>query len=182
MSVFFGPVIQQGYVVPDIDLAICHWTERGIGPFFLEELRSYPAIVDGEQVVLNLSAAFAYSGEQQIEVIQPEDSVNTIYSEYLKSNPDGGLQHLGVWVDNVPEKIRELASSGKKFLVRQQYGDRHAYIDSADWSGVMIQLMARDEKIDELFKIVYEGAKDWDGLSQPVRKIDWSTGWPVQSG
>ncbi len=33
MSTLFGPVIQQGYVVNDIDEAMQNWLARGIGFF-----------------------------------------------------------------------------------------------------------------------------------------------------
>ena len=29
MSTLFGPVVQQGYVVPDVEKAIAHWLARG---------------------------------------------------------------------------------------------------------------------------------------------------------
>jgi hypothetical protein len=37
MSRLFGPVIQQGYGVPDIGAAMDHWLARGVGPFYIEE-------------------------------------------------------------------------------------------------------------------------------------------------
>lgn len=181
MSQLFGPVLQQGYVVPDIQAAMRHWISRGVGPFYVETLQKYPAVVDGEPVELDLTAAFAYSGDQQIEVIQPDDNVRTIYNEFLEECPKGGLQHLAVWVDNIEHKLEELHAAGHNFRVRQQYGDRHAYIDNADSPGVMIQLMARGEIIDELFQIVQAGSETWDGVSRPIRKIDWSTGRPMAS-
>lgn len=180
MSKLFGPVLQQGYVVPDAQAAMQHWLARGVGPFFVETLKNYPAIVDSKEVVVNLTAAFAYSGDQQIEVIQQDDTTPTIYLEFLEENPSGGLQHLAVWVDDIQEKINELKAAGHNYQVRQQYGDRHAYIDSVDSPGIMIQLMARGEVIDELFQIVKSGAENWDGITRPIRKIDWSTGRPVE--
>lgn len=180
MSKLFGPVLQQGYVVPDVHTAIQHWLARGVGPFFIEKLENYPAIVDGKQITVNLTAAFAYSGDQQIEVIQPDDDIHTIYQEYLAENPQGGLQHLAVWVDDIQDKLDELIAAGHNFRVRQQYGDRHAYLDSSDSPGIMMQLMARGEAIDELFEIIRNGAETWDGISRPVRRIDWSTGRAIE--
>ena len=74
MSKFFGLIVQQVYVVPDIHLGIRHWLKSGVGPFFSEKLHNYPAEVDGHSVLVNLFAAFAYSGDQQIEVIQAEEN------------------------------------------------------------------------------------------------------------
>jgi hypothetical protein len=35
MSNLFGPIVQQGYVVPDLDATMAHWLARGIGPFLV---------------------------------------------------------------------------------------------------------------------------------------------------
>ena len=48
MSILFGPVVQQGYVVPDVEAAIAHWTARGIGPFFLMDITDFSGEYDGE--------------------------------------------------------------------------------------------------------------------------------------
>ncbi len=179
MSNVFGPVVQQGYVVPDIDKAIEHWTARGVGPFFVEHLKDFDGVVDGEAKKLELKAGFAYSGDQQIEIIQPCGDEACIYEEYLKTNPAGGLQHLAVWVDSIEDKLTELKDKGMNYTVRQRYGDGHAYIDSEDQPGVMIQLMARGEAIEAMFDIVKAGAEDWDGKTDPARSIDWSSGQAV---
>jgi catechol 2,3-dioxygenase-like lactoylglutathione lyase family enzyme len=179
MSTLFGPVVQQGYVVPNVRAAIDHWLARGVGPFFVEELDDFEGVVDGETVRLNLTAAFAYSGDQQIEVIEPRGDVPSIYEAYLNEHPEGGLQHLAVWVDNIDAKLADLEATGHAYRVHQRYGDGHAYIDSVDAPGVMIQLMAHNEFVDELFRLIKQAADDWDGAGDPVRKIDWSTGAPV---
>ena len=66
MSALFGPVVQQGYVVPDIQAAMRHWIARGIGPFFIEEHIRPKGEYDGGSIRPDLSAAFAYSGDQQV--------------------------------------------------------------------------------------------------------------------
>jgi len=178
MSLLFGPFIQQGYVVPDIDRAISHWVARGVGPFFIEEHIRPPGEYDGRPIQADLSAAFAFSGDQQIEVIQQHDDSPTIYRDFLKGHPTGGLQHLAVWVDDIPKKLGELEATGHPFRVRQRYGDAHAYVDSVEQPGLMVQLMARIELMTELFDAIEQASKSWDGVSAPLRKIDWSSGRP----
>ena len=68
MSKLFGPCVQQGYVVPDIYRAMDHWLARGVGPFYIEEHISPPAQFDGQPFTPDISAAFAYCGDQQIEL------------------------------------------------------------------------------------------------------------------
>ena len=179
MSNVFGSAVQQGYVVPDIDAAMRHWIARGVGPFFVEHLKDFAGELDGQAVTLELKAAFSYSGDQQIEVIQPIGDAPSIYRQYLGTHPDGGLQHLAYWCDDIAEKLAEAEDRGLDFVVRQTYGDRHAYIDSVDQPGVMLQLMKRGEQIDRLFAIIRDGVDTWDGSTDPVRRIDWSTGRPV---
>ena len=179
MSILFGPVVQQGYVVPDSDKAISHWLSRGVGPFFVEVIDQMDAMVWGETVKVDLTAAFAYSGDQQIEVIEPRGSTPSIYTTYLDKYADGGLQHLAVWVDDIDAKVAELKDKGLNYSVQQRYGASHAYLDNDDEPGVMIQLMTHNEAIDAMFDMIKEASETWDGQTDPVRRIDWSTGWPV---
>jgi hypothetical protein len=88
------------------------------------------------------------------------------------------LHHLAVWVDSIPEKLSELSAAGHQYRVRQRYGDAHAYLDSVTQPGVMIQLMARIELMTGLFEVIEGAARDWDGETDPVRRIDWSSGSP----
>jgi catechol 2,3-dioxygenase-like lactoylglutathione lyase family enzyme len=179
MSKLFGPVVQQGYVVPDIEAAMQHWLARGVGPFFVEVLEDLPAVVGDTPTQLSLTAAFAYWGDQQIEVISQQDDGPSIYNDFLEQNPAGGLQHVAVWVDEIDATLAELRSAGRNFTVAQRYGDGHAYLDSTEEPGIMVQLMAHNEAIDTLFGIIKGAAEDWDGHTDPIRKIDWSTGKPV---
>lgn len=179
MSALFGPVIQQGYVVPDIQRAMAHWIARGVGPFFIESHIRPPGSYDGTVIQPDLSAAFAYSGDQQIEVIEQHDDAPTIYRDYLEHNSQGGLQHLAVWVDSIDGTLDRLESDGHRYRVRQRYGDGHAYLDSADQPGVMIQLMARSEHLVALMEAIRAASIGWDGVTAPIRRIDWSSGTPV---
>lgn len=182
MSQLFGPVVQQGYVVPDIREAMAHWLDRGVGPFFVEEHIRPPGEFDGQTIAPDLSAAFAYCGDQQIEVIQQHDDGPSVYAEYLASHPGGGLQHLAFWVDDIDATLKSLGERGAAYRVRQRYGSAHAYLDSEASPGVMIQLMARSDLMLGLFDGIERACARWDGKDEPVRKIDWSSGKPVLPG
>lgn len=182
MSYLFGPCVQQGFVVPDIHAAMNHWLARGVGPFYIEEHISPEAEFDNQPFTPDISAAFAYSGDQQIELVQQHDEQPTVYSEFLTLNPAGGLQHLAFWCDDVPAKITHLCGPGGEFRLRQRYGDMHAYLDSVKEPGLMIQLMDSGPMMSTLFAIIKKGSEDWDGKTDPIRKIDWSTGQPVVTG
>ncbi|MBL6692072.1 MAG: VOC family protein [Pseudomonadales bacterium] len=183
MSVLFGPVVQQGYVVPDVDAAIQHWLARGIGPFFLQDIRGFSGSYDGKHIDADMRAGFAYCGDQQIEVITPEGSHPSIYKDYLAGNPEGGLQHLAYWVDDVDEALAGIEAKGCRHKVWQRYGEApdykaHAYIDIEDQPGVMIQLMARSDFYDMFFGLMKKAADEWDGVTDPIRMLDMSSGAP----
>lgn len=180
MSRLFGPVIQQAYVVPDITEAMQHWLARGIGPFYVEQRVQTRGLHDGQEVLADISAGFAFSGEQQIEVIQVFNDTPSVYRKFIEANPQGGLHHLAVWIDGtIDEKMGELEAAGHRYRKRVDYGQMHAYIDSIDRPGIMIQLMERHPLMLELWDFVRKGNDDWDGVTNPVRLIDWSSGRPV---
>jgi catechol 2,3-dioxygenase-like lactoylglutathione lyase family enzyme len=183
MSALFGPVVQQGYVVPDVEESIAHWLARGVGPFFLQDIRNFSGQYDGNPIQADMRAGFAYCGDQQIEVITPEGDHPSIYKDYLKTTPEGGLQHLAYWVDDVDEALADIAAKGHEFRVWQRYGEApdykaHAYLDSVSHPGVMIQLMARSDFYDMFFGLMKQAADEWDGVTDPIRMLDMSTGAP----
>jgi len=180
MSHMFGDVVQQGYAVPDIDAAMEHWLARGVGPFYIADIEGMDGEYYGKPIKSKMRAAFAYSGDQQIEVIQPTGTNPSIYGDYLKDHPDGGLQHLAVWVDNVDDAFARLNKDGEKFVIAQRYGDAHIYSDNIEKPGVMMQLMARSDFYEAFFAIVKKGAETWDGKTDPLRMIDFSSGKPVE--
>lgn len=102
--------------------------------------------------------------------------VPTIYKQYFGRYPEGGLQYLAVWCDHIEEKLAEI---GDDLVVHQGYGDGHAYLDNKKASGTIVQLMVHSAAIGVMFGFIKEGSDAWDGVTDPVRTIDWSTGLPV---
>ena len=183
MSTLFGPVVQQGYVVPDVDAAIAHWTARGVGPFFLQDIADFPGQYAGQPMLASMRAGFAYCGDQQIEVIAPQGDHPSVYRDFLEHTPQGGLQHLAFWVDSIDDTLASLAASGHRYRVWQRYGEppdyaAHAYIDSETHPGVMIQLMARSEFYDLFFGLLRQAADGWDGVTDPVRMLEMTPEGP----
>ena len=181
MSHLFGPCVQQGYVVPDVEAAMQHWLASGVGPFVFVDIRDFPGTYLDEPIMAEMTAGFAYSGDQQIEVITPSLAHPSIYRDFLARVPEGGLQHLAFWVDDVDEQLSELDQRQIDYRVWQRYGappeyQAHAYIDLADQPGVMIQLMARSDFYDMLFGALHAAAASWDGASDPIRVLDPGTG------
>ena len=67
----FGPVMQLGFVVPDLEAAALHWAGLGVGPFFLMEHIQYAECrYRGQPVSFDMSVAVGQWGEVQVELIR----------------------------------------------------------------------------------------------------------------
>ncbi|MDA0339154.1 MAG: VOC family protein [Proteobacteria bacterium] len=174
MSKLFGPVIQQGYVVPDLTRGMQHWIARGVGPFLVIDDLWIDSQHYGATTRVHISASFACSGDQQIELIEPwDDTGPNIYSDFLKKNPEGGLQHLAVWSDDVDGQLEELKQAGIDYIVAQHHAGTHAYLDMPESPGVMIQLMPTHQRYLDLFRMAEDQADIWDGKTDSIRPVDW---------
>lgn len=185
MSVLFGPVVQQGYVVPDVEAAMQHWLARGVGPFVFVDIRDFPGLYDGKPIMAAMQAGFAYCGDQQIEVIAPSPEHPSIYSDFLAHTPQGGLQHLAYWTDDIEASLAALDARGTAYRVWQRYGAppdyaAHAYLDLEAHPGVMVQLMARSDFYNLLFGRLQDAARSWDGTTAPIRVLDAASGSLVE--
>ena len=174
MSKIFGPVIQQGYVVPDLQKGMEHWVMRGVGPWLVIPSVRIPGEHYGKATETHITASFAMSGDQQIELIQPhEDTGSNIYSDYLAAHPEGGLQHLAVWSDDVDGQMDDLRKQGVNFVLAQRHFGTHAYLDMKDEPGVMIQLMPTQQRYLDLFENAKKDAEECDGKTDPYRTLSW---------
>jgi catechol 2,3-dioxygenase-like lactoylglutathione lyase family enzyme len=168
-------MIQQGYIVPDLRAGMEHWLARGVGPWYVIPPFSLDALHYGKPTVCRITAAFACSGDQQIELITPlEGSGDNIYSDFLAANPAGGMQHLASWCDDVDGALARLEADGVDFVVAQRYPGSHAYLDVPGSPGVMIQLMPTIQRYLDLYNTGVAESARWDGRTAPIRTMDWT--------
>ena len=173
MTALFGPVMQLGFVVPDLDRAIQHWSETvGLGPFFvLEHVQYAEAWYCGKPAAIDMSVALAQWGAVQVELIQQFNSAPSIYTDFA-GGAQGGLQHVGVMTDSVDADLVRLRERG---IEPVQWGStangiRFAYVATDQHPGGMIELIEHGPAIDGFFAMVRDAAMDWDG-SRPVRRL-----------
>jgi hypothetical protein len=168
-----GPIIQNGFVVHDIEAAVAHWSGKlGIGPFYLiEHIEFGEAWFRGEPLKIDMSVAIAQWGEIQIELIQQHDTGPSIYTEF-KARHAAGLQHVGVLTESVDAHLARLRPLG---LQPVQWGAtatgmRFAYLDSDAHPGGMIELIETGPAVEAFFSRVRNAAQAWDG-SRPLRRL-----------
>jgi hypothetical protein len=171
----FGPPMQLGFVVPDLEAAIRHWTSLGVGPFFLlEHIAFAECRYRGRPAPIDLSVAVGQWGEVQVELIRQHDATPSIYTHFDGSRA-GGLQHVGVMTDSVAADLERLRRLGIEPVQAGSTanGIRFAYVNTDALPGAhpggMIELIEKGRAIEGFFRQVRESSIGWDGRD-PVRR------------
>lgn len=168
----FGPVMQIAWVVRDLEAAIDHWTRiMNVGPFFLFEHVPFSELLfGGKPSPVDMTAALAYSGETQIELIYQHNDAPSIYTEFLRGGRTG-VQHLGVMTESVERDLERLSSQGVEAAQsgRTAWGARFAYLATDHDPGGMIELIEHGKVIDDAFRQIRDASRSWDGRTRTAR-------------
>ncbi|NBC38114.1 VOC family protein [Novosphingobium sp. FSY-8] len=167
-----GPIMQLAYLPSDFDAAIKHWTEVvGAGPFFLmENIQLGEMTYKGQPSDAMFSVAWAYWGDMQIELIRPENDAPSIYTgEYAVRDQ---LHHVCIVVDDLEAARAALNAAGAEILIEGKVGDTGGvfYADAGGGPGNIVEYVKLAEGGPELFAMMREAARGWDG-SEPLRKL-----------
>ncbi len=173
MQKIFGPVMQNAWVVEDLDAALGHWINKmGVGPFYVfEHIKFQEIFFRGEPSTVDMTAAIAYWGDMQIELIKQYDAKPSIYRDFT-SKGLSGMQHMGVITEHMDEDLKRLKLLG---IVPVQWGSmptgmRFAYVSSDALPGTMIELIEPVPAIAEFFQSMKTAAAGWDG-SNPILRF-----------
>lgn len=176
ISPVIGPVIQLGFVVPNIEAAVAHWASIGVGPFFLlDHIQFGRCHFRGKPLEIDLSVAVGQWGSVQVELIHQHCDTPSIYTTF-DGSARGGLQHMGVMTDSVADSLAHLAERKVEPVQAGETanGIRFAYVNTDALPGAhpggMIELIERGPAIDGFFGLVRKAAVDWDGRD-PLRKL-----------
>ncbi|MGQ2929869.1 MAG: VOC family protein [Sphingopyxis sp.] len=167
-----GEIMQLAFVPADFDAALKHWTEvMGAGPFFLLPNVSLPGgRYCGEPSDPVFTMALGYWGEMQIELIRPENDAKSLYrGEYAVGE---GLHHVCVLVDSIAEARARCEVVGAEIIFEAPVGDSGGviYADPGTGPGTLVELLEPQAGTRELFAMMRDAAKDWDG-SAPLRSL-----------
>ena len=168
----FGEVMQLGYVVEDIHSTALEWVERvGAGPFYVIDRQPFDNyFYRGEKVELELSIAFGYWGDMQVELIKPLNDARTFYTDALATGA-GRLNHYATVVkdidgllqrNNLQDRVVQSGAlaSGIKFVYLEEYMP----------GGLHLELVEATEQALQGYAGMRAVARNWDGCD-PVRSI-----------
>lgn len=174
MSRFFGKAEHVAFVVPDIDAAIERLLQSGIGPVFTMRRIRVPARYRGARSDPLFSAAFAYSGGLQIELLCQHDETPSAYLEYIQRNPGGGMHHSAHFCDGFDAVLAEAADRGQTFDIVQEFidpmsGDAYEiYVEPRGQSDPLLAQLMIKGPMEPFFAEMERVAATWDG-SEPER-------------
>src|SRR5919197_3411115 len=176
MSRLFGSIMQNGYVVRDIEAAMRHWIEvLGVGPwFYIEHLPVTDFEYKGQPSPVDVSIALANSGALQVELIQQRNDAPSMYRDFLAARHEG-LQHVAYWTTHFEADLSRLLAAGYSIDQSGRVGPpgRFIYFLTEAHPGTVVELSDISGPKGRLFARIAEAARHWDG-TDPIR-----TTWPM---
>jgi catechol 2,3-dioxygenase-like lactoylglutathione lyase family enzyme len=171
MSRFLGEIRQLGYVVPDIQAAMDHWSNvMGVGPFFYNPkvpIEGYT--YGGEPFEVENSVALANSGFIQVELIQTRNDAPSMYRDFMQAG-HMGLQHVAYWTKDFDADLARMLDQGFRVQMEGCVGKngRFVYFDREAHPGTVIELSEVVGPKGRMFDLIRAASEGWDG-TDPVR-------------
>jgi hypothetical protein len=172
MSIGFGAVMQHGYIVDDVGEAAAEWAERvDAGPFYvLDRIHMDQYFFRGVRTDVELRLGFGYWHGIQIELIQPLNDADTLYSRALRASA-GKINHFAAVV---PDIDALLASRRLQDRVIQRgdmpSGIKFVYLEEYLPGGLHLELMEAPQSTLMAFAGMEKASRQWDGRN-PVRPM-----------
>ncbi|SMF13850.1 Glyoxalase/Bleomycin resistance protein/Dioxygenase superfamily protein [Tistlia consotensis] len=166
MSRFLGEIRQLGFVVPDIEDAMRHWSEvMGVGPWFYNPrvpIEDYA--YEGQRYEVHNSVALANSGFVQVELIQTRNDAPSMYRDFQRAG-HVGLQHVAYWTEDYDRDLAAMEAEGFRVKMSGKVGERgrFAYFDREMHPGTVIELSEVVGPKGRLFRMIREASEGWDG-------------------
>jgi catechol 2,3-dioxygenase-like lactoylglutathione lyase family enzyme len=138
-----GKFMQIGFVIRNTDKVLEYYEKTlGLGHFNSSVFRA--DIGDGE-AKMRISVAQVWG--VQFELIEPMEG-DKVHAVFLKQGREG-LHHLGFYVKDLDEKVKEFQRKGIRALERgkmldasgKSIGVQYVYLDTASTSGVIFELI-----------------------------------------
>ena len=150
-TLFGNNFSQIAWVVPDIEASAKYFNEMlGVPHFFIMhnlKANELEGSYMGQPADFEFHLYLALSGETMVELIQPV-SGRSIYADFLKTQPKGGVQHIAY---SVPEAdyeaaVSQLTEKGIREIQRLVLPvAKAAYFDTYDSIGVATEILGVTE-------------------------------------
>lgn len=162
---FSHRIIQNAYVVDDLDRAIARWHGLwGIGPFFVRRhLKLAQVSYRGAPAALDFSAAYVQAGPIMVELVEQHDARPSAFRDMFAPGQQG-LHHVAVVPDDYDRLIAHYAALGFPLAseLRTASGRGAAFVDTRAMLGHMTEVYLPSEGLEALYREVATAAAGWD--------------------
>jgi hypothetical protein len=151
-------VVQNAYVVDDIDKAVADFALAGIGPWLLLRDIQVPRVTyRGAEASVAMSAALSMAGGIQIELIAPHDDRPSCFRD-LFAPGEFGLHHTAMFPPDWDEAVRAYQEAGFPCanMLYLPDGGVAAIMDTSAVLGHMVELYRDSEGLRQLYQSVKE--------------------------
>ena len=165
-------IIQNSWVVTDMDAAMRHWVETtGVGPFFVvkgvtledQRYRGKPAAKS-----IEVTFALAQAGDIQIELVDQHNDVRSAYRDLIPAG-QSGFHHMAIYSQEYDADLSDYTGAGFEVAFSGAFaGKRFCYVDTSKPIGYMIEIIEASDAQAGFFAKIADAAKNWDG-SDPIR-------------
>lgn len=173
MAALLAEIVQNGFVVADLDEALRHWTQTlGVGPFFrADHLRLARYTWTGQPSDIDLSVAFASAGPLQIELIFQHNDAPSTYRTHLQTKGPG-LHHVCHRTAGYDDALLQALANGLVVESEGQIlgGVRFCYLSAESPGLPLLELADLSPAAAAMHARVFEASRGWDG-TDPVRPL-----------
>ncbi len=158
-------LIQNAYLVNDIDVAIQQWHALwGLGPFFVRRhIVMQQVMYRGAVSSIDISAVYVQAGPIQVELVQQHCSSASAFRDMFPAGQEG-LHHVAVIPDDYDQTLADYQALGYPVAteVRTASGRGAAFIDTRPMLGHMVEVYIPGDGIHQLYRSVAAAAASWD--------------------
>lgn len=158
-------MIQNAYVVNDIDEAIERWHALwDIGPFFVRRhITMAQVLYRGAPSRIDISAVYVQAGPIQVELVQQHCDSPSAFRDMYPAGSEG-FHHVAVQPRDYRQLLDSYAARGFAVAteVRTASGRGAAFIDTRPMLGHMMEVYLSGEGTLALYRMVAEAAASWD--------------------
>jgi hypothetical protein len=158
-------LIQNAYVVNDIDTAIARWHGLwGLGPFFVRRhIVMHQVTYRGAASTIDISAVYVQAGPIQVELVQQHCTSPSAFRDMFAAGQEG-FHHVAAIPDDYDRTLADYAALGYPVAteVRTASGRGAAFIDTRPMLGHMVEIYIPGDGIHQLYRSVAAAAASWD--------------------
>ena len=149
---FFSGFHHVALVVKDLDAAMAHYQNLGIGPFMTPPVEPIAETWQGKSIPVGYfkrREVLGKMGTAWLQLCQPLGG-DSPWQEFLDAKGEG-VHHVGCIVDDIEKEEASLKEQGIEIILTSRFkgGGGSCYADISQPGGILVELIQRPEGITD---------------------------------